>query len=215
MKKTVFIILCVMICFCFCLTSFAEGEETAIETSAEDNAATEIISNDFIDKYLALAEELRMLKESDYTFKERILQLINSENLAATLGTLMTVISSIAIFVFRSFQKKDSIGNTIKINALSKTIEEEREENKVLREDVNVLINVIRENNLLLSKINTDTTENHEMVEIAKRATTATAKMVSDAFQHSRTIDSTTKELLTHDYLEVLKAEEKTSAGEG
>ena len=185
---------------------------TLNESVPAETAAAEIsveLDEAMIDKFITLAEELRLLKESDLGLKERLIQLVNSENLSSTLGTIMSVICGFAIFIFRSIQKKDSNSNYVQIASMKKELAEERELNKTLRADVDRLIGVIKENSDILSKINIDTTENRELVEIAKTATVATAKMVSDAFGHSRTIDSATKELLTHDYLAVLKAEEK------
>lgn len=190
------------------------GEETGdLENTLEES----FLNSEAIDKIIALGQELKELKESDYTFEERILQLVNSENLSSTIGTLMTVIASIAIFVFRSIQKKDYTLNSTKITEMEKQILDladevnaEKTENVALRNTVSALVDVITNNTTVLEKINIDTEENRHIADVAKIATIATAKMVSDAFGRSRTIDAATKELITRDYLEVLKADEPT-----
>ncbi len=199
-------------------TEAIEAEDVVIGETTEDIESTledSFLSNEAIDKIIALGQELRELKESDYTFEERILQLVNSENLSSTIGTLMTVIASIAIFVFRSIQKKDYTLNSTKITEMEKQIldladevDAEKTENIALRETVTTLVDVITNNTTVLEKINIDTEENRHIADVAKVATIATAKMVSDAFGRSRTIDAATKELITRDYLEVLKADE-------
>ena len=232
MKKIIIALMTVaIICFSFVTIAAAEdteltesdvieaedivsGEETGdIESTLEES----FLNSEAIDKIIALGQELKELKESDYTFEERILQLVNSENLSSTIGTLMTVIASIAIFVFRSIQKKDYTLNSTKITEMEKQILDladevnaEKTENVALRNTVSALVDVITNNTTVLEKINIDTEENRHIADVAKIATIATAKMVSDAFGRSRTIDAATKELITRDYLEVLKADEPT-----
>lgn len=232
MKKIIISLMIVaIICFSFVTIAAAEDtelteteviepEDTTVIEKTDDLESTledSFLSNEAIDKIIALGQELRELKESDYTFEERILQLVNSENLSSTIGTLMTVIASIAIFVFRSIQKKDYTLNSTKITEMEKQIldladavDAEKTENIALRETVITLVDVITNNTTVLEKINIDTEENRHIADVAKTATIATAKMVSDAFGHSRTIDAATKELITRDYLEVLKADEPT-----
>lgn len=232
MKKIIIALMTVaIICFSFVTIAAAEdteltesdvieaedivsGEETGdIESTLEES----FLNSEAIDKIIALGQELKELKESDYSFEERILQLVNSENLSSTIGTLMTVIASIAIFVFRSIQKKDYTLNSTKITEMEKQILDladevnaEKTENVALRNTVSALVDVITNNTTVLEKINIDTEENRHIADVAKIATIATAKMVSDAFGRSRTIDAATKELITRDYLEVLKADEPT-----
>lgn len=196
----------------------ADAEDTIPSDKIKEDSFLSAIDNEAIDKIIALGKELKELKESDYTFEERMLQLINSENLSSTIGTIATVVASIAIFIFRSIQKKDSLLNATKIKGLEGMVADledlvdlEKNENVKLREDVNTLITVISTNTEVLNKINIDTTENRHNTDVAKTATIATAKMVSDAFGHSRTIDAPTKALITYDYLEVLKADGKNN----
>lgn len=196
----------------------ADVEDTIPSDKIKEDSFLSAIDNEAIDKIIALGKELKELKESDYTFEERMLQLINSENLSSTIGTIATVVASIAIFIFRSIQKKDSLLNAAKIKGLEGMVADledlvdlEKNENVKLREDVNTLIDAIKTNTEVLNKINIDTTENRHNTDVAKTATIATAKMVSDAFGHSRTIDAPTKALITYDYLEVLKADGKNN----
>lgn len=246
MKKIFLAIITVIICLTLSISAYADDStpnsdvlesvesidteatvETEPEADAEDASPSDkikedsflsAIDNEAIDKIIALGQELKELKESDYTFEERMLQLINSENLSSTIGTIATVVASIAIFIFRSIQKKDSLLNATKIKGLEGMVADledlvdlEKNENVKLREDVNTLITAISTNTEVLNKINIDTTENRHNTDVAKTATIATAKMVSDAFGHSRTIDAPTKALITYDYLEVLKADGKNN----
>lgn len=246
MKKIFLAIITVIICLTLSISAYADDStpnsdvlesvesidteatvETEPEADAEDTVPSDkikednflsAIDNEAIDKIIALGKELKELKESDYTFEERMLQLINSENLSSTIGTIATVVASIAIFIFRSIQKRDSLLNAAKIKGLEGMVTDledlaELEKNEIvkLKEDIKTLIDAISTNTEVLNKINIDTTENRHNTDVAKTATIATAKMVSDAFGHSRTIDAPTKALITYDYLEVLKADGKNN----
>ena len=245
MKKFLFVMIAVIFALMLPVSAFAEDviTEDSAETPIEENITEEPlpdlpteespedivtppvedtkedfleqIDNETLDKIIALGQELKDLKESDYTFEERMLQLINSENLSSTIGTIATVVTSIAIFVFRNIQKKNFLDNSGKIKIidddvldLKETVDALKTENTELKEKIDKLIEVIEINSVKLEQINIDTTENKIISDTAKTATIATAKMVSDAFGHSRTIDAATKALITYDYLEVLKASE-------
>lgn len=233
MKKIILVLIALALMLALPITTFAEDvaieedivvDETVDEVTpptdgdAEATPDTDIIeglNNETLDKIIALGQELKELKEGEYTFEERMLQLINSENLSGTLGTVATVVVSIAVFIFRSIMKRDTAINMGKIAVveddvlnLDETVKNLTEKNKKLEETVAKLVEVIESNTIKLEKINVDTTENKLISDTAKAATIATAKMVSDAFSHSRTIDAATKALITYDYLEVLKSQE-------
>lgn len=230
MKKIIFVLIALALMLSLPITTFAEEvvaeEEIAVDevvtdgttdgtTEEEPTDILDVIDNETLDKIIALGQELKELKEGDYTFEERMLQLIDSENLSGTLGTIATVVVSIALFIFRSIMKKDTAINMGKIAVveddvlnLDDTVKKLTEKNKELEETVKKLVEVIESNTIKLEQINIDTTENKLISDTAKAATIATAKMVSDAFSHSRTIDAATKALITYDYLEVLKSKE-------
>ena len=151
----------------------------------------------------------------DVTLRDRLLEFATAENISSTLGSVCTVVCSIAIFVFRKIQKKDYDGNARGISHLKKELAAEREANIRLREDVDRLICSLDENTSILKKINIDTDENKLMLDTTKKATAATAKMVLDAFGHSRTIDSATKELITLEYLQVISPKEEGGEDSG
>lgn len=233
MKKIILVLIALALMLALPITTFAEDvaieedividevvDEVAPPTDGDAEATpdTDIIeglNNETLDKIIALGEELKELKEGEYTFEERMLQLINSENLSGTLGTIATVVVSIAVFIFRSIMKRDTAINMGKIAVveddvlnLDETVKKLTEKNKELEATVAKLVEVIESNTIKLEQINVDTTENKLISDTAKAATIATAKMVSDAFSHSRTIDAATKALITYDYLEVLKSQE-------
>ena len=193
MKKILFLMLTVTLVLTFTSFVYAEEKVTGEEILMEDSEEREV-------------EEI--------TLKGRLLELLTPENLSSTLGSICTVVCSAAIFVFRRIQKKDTEVNTLHIGYLKKELSAERESNKKLREDVDALIVALDNNTEILKKINLDTDENKHMLDSAKNATAATAKMVLEAFGHSRTIDSATKELITHEYLHIVNAENEDGEGE-
>lgn len=237
MKKIILVLIALALMLALPITTFAENvaiEEDIVVDEVIDEVVDEVtpptdgdaeatpdtdiiegLNNETLDKIIALGQALQELKESEYTFKERMLQLINPENLSGTLGTVATVVVSIAVFIFRSIMKRDTENNMGEIAVvgddvlnLGKTVKKLTEKNKELEATVEKLVEVIESNTIKLEQINVDTTENKLISDTAKAATIATAKMVSDAFSHSRTIDAATKALITYDYLEVLKSQE-------
>lgn len=217
MKKLFFVT--IFLCFCLLLTSSACAEELVQETPQELSTETVVESDatldeEDVDRLISLGEDLREEKESSYTWEERLRQLLDPDKLGSLLGAAMTVISSMAIFIFRHFQKKDASLSSARIRQLEAEVAAEREENIGLRADVQALILAMKENTAVLGGIKLNTEENRESAKMAKDATAATAKMVADAFGRSRTIDAATKELITYDYLSVLKAGEEAPSEE-
>lgn len=172
-------------------------------------------SDEMIDRFIAMGDQYRAAKEEGYTFKERILQLLTPENLIVTVAAAFMIACGVALFLFRrSFNKNSGIANAA-ILSLKKQFSEERSENKLLRETVEKQNETIK---ALSEKLDTVTgaAENAKKgVERVGNVSMAVATMIKDVFMNSRTIDSSGKNLLLHEFNEALNCLESLSDKDG
>ena len=174
-------------------------------------------STELMDKIIAIGNQYQEAKEQGYTFKERLTQLLTPDNLMATVAAAFLFIIGIAFFIFRHTQNKTSRNTAYEINSLKKMYEEEVETNKELREHIRTQSETIADLKNTVGGLSekSDLTKN-DMSHINNLAM-GVATMVKDVFMNSKTIDSSGKNLLLHDYMQALGESERfgTEKNEG
>lgn len=166
-------------------------------------------SSEIMDKIIAMGNQYLEAKEQGYTFEERMAQLLTPDNIMATAAAAFLVIIGIAFFIFKHGQNKTTRLNLTEISRLRELYENEVESNADLREHIKAQNETIAELKGLVTGLSdkSDVTKT-DMGHVNKLAI-ATAEMVKDAFMNSKTIDSSTKNLLMHDYTKALEESEK------
>ena len=169
-------------------------------------------SSEIMDKMIEIGSQYLEAKEQGFTFQERMTQLLTPDNIMATAAATFLVVIGIAFFIFRRTQTASSRLTTAEITRLGKLYEEEVNSNKDLRE-------YIRNQNEVISKLNETVTNLSKKSDLTKtdmehvnKLALATATMVKDVFMNSKTIDSSGKNLLLHDYTKALEESEKFGA---
>lgn len=166
-------------------------------------------SSEIMDKIIAMGNQYLEAKEQGYTFEERMAQLLTPDNIMATAAAAFLVVIGIAFFIFKHGQNKTTRLNLSEISRLRELYENEVESNADLREHIKEQNETISELKGILTGLSdkSDVTKT-DMSHVNKLAI-ATAEMVKDAFMNSKTIDSSTKNLLMHDYTKALEESEK------
>ena len=166
-------------------------------------------STEIMDRIIAMGSQYLEAKEQGYTFSERINQLLTPDNIMATAAAVFLVVIGIAFFFFRHSQIVSSRLTMSEIAQLRDLYEKEVESNADLREHIksqNAVIETLNERVTGLSE-KSDLTK-ADMSHVNKLAL-ATATMVKDVFMNSKTIDSSGKNLLLHDYTKALEESER------
>ena len=166
-------------------------------------------STEIMDKIIAMGNQYLEAKEQGYTFQERMSQLLTPDNIMATAAAAFLVIIGIAFFIFKHGYNKNTRLNLTEISRLRELYENEVESNADLREHIKAQNETIAELKGIVTSLNdkSDVTKT-DMGHVNKLAI-ATAEMVKDAFLNSKTIDSSTKNLLMYDYTKALEESEK------
>jgi hypothetical protein len=166
-------------------------------------------STEIMDKIIAMGNQYLEAKEQGYTFEERMAQLLTPDNIMATAAAAFLVVIGIAFFIFKHGQSKSARLNLNEISRLRELYENEVESNADLREHIKAQNETIAELKGIVTGLSdkSDVTKT-DMGHVNKLAI-ATAEMVKDAFMNSKTIDSSTKNLLMHDYTKALEESEK------
>jgi hypothetical protein len=171
-------------------------------------------SSELMDKIIAIGEQYQEAKEQGYTFKERLAQLITPDNLMVTMAAAFLFVIGIAFFIFRHSQNKTSRNTAYEINSLKKMYAEEVETNKELRDTVIIQSATINELKNTVGCLSEKSDITKTDMEHVNKLAMATATMVKDVFMNSKTIDSSGKNLLLHDYMQALDESEKFGAEE-
>lgn len=197
-------------------TDIIESPETPAEAIDSEKYAQQFIdyvfsgaagSAELMDKIIAMGEQFAEQKEAGYTFKERINQLITPENMITSISAAFLLICGIAVFVFKRWQKRSNMAMHNDITYLRKKYDNEAEENKKLKEEVEGLRAETKELHELITSLCERSDISKTDMEHISHTATAVAKMVKDVFLNSKTIDANGKSLLVHNYLEALGEE--------
>ncbi|MBQ8836454.1 MAG: hypothetical protein IJ002_03195 [Clostridia bacterium] len=205
--------------------SYESETVTEANSEYEDSAALEDYAEEFftyllsgedgagelMDRIIAIGEQYRDAKEAGYTFKERIYQLLTPENIVTTVAAAFIFIIGIAFFIFRHYQKLDIRAIHSDVSYLKKNLEEEREENKQLREIIERQDKHIEELTASNKLLTESTEKNKSDTDRVSNMSAAVAKMVKDVFLNSKTIDASGKALLVHNYMEAVGKDETVS----
>lgn len=171
-------------------------------------------SDELMDKLLTICEEYSLQKEQGYTFQERMVQLVSSENLVVFSAAAFLVVCGIAFFVIESKRKRDRKATGAYIARLEKSYQKEIKSNTEMKEAYlrqGEEINDMREQLAMLCQ----TTEANKMdLDKTTRANQAVANMIKDVFLNSKTIDANAKSLLIHNYLEAVNSGSVDAKGE-
>ena len=134
---------------------------------------------------------------------------LTPDNIMATAAAAFLVVIGIAFFIFRRTQTASSRLTTAEITRLGKLYEEEVNSNKDLREYIRNQNEVISNLNETVTKLSKKSDLTKTDMEHVNKLALATATMVKDVFMNSKTIDSSGKNLLLHDYTKALEESEK------
>lgn len=162
-------------------------------------------ADELMDKIIAMGEQYQKYKEDGYTFKERIEQMITTENLVVLASAGFLVICGVAFFVIEEKRKKDRQITKHYVAKLVEKYSKEVENNKKVKEALLKQTETVEEMRRILGELMADADENKLNLDVATRSSVAVAKMVKDVFLCSKTIDASGKELLTRNYLEAVE----------
>lgn len=225
MKKIIFTFFAVILLLTvICVPVLATETGTAVIESQDKNAAAQQFvqyifsgeegSEELMNKIIEMGDQYMLSKEQGYTLKERLLQMLTTENLVVLSASVFIVVCGIAFFVIETKRKKDRKATVAYIARLEKKYNEEIASNADIR-------NAILEQSILISDMVGRLGELCEASEKNKldldnvtKANQSVAKMVKDVFLNSKTIDANAKSLLVHNYLEAVGHTEKEMSNE-
>lgn len=173
-------------------------------------------SQELMDKIIAMGEQYKTSKEEGYTFKERMVQMLTTENIVTLSSAAFLIVCGIAFFAIEAKRKKDRKAIGSYIARLDKKYSEEVASNSETKaamlsfnDDVKAAlgaqdleIRAMKEQLLQLCK---DSNTNKLDLDKTTRANQAVAKMVKDVFLNSKTIDANAKSLLVRNYLDAVE----------
>lgn len=166
-------------------------------------------STDIMDKIIAMGSQYLEAKEQGYTFQERLAQLLTPDNIMATAAAVFLVVIGIAFFVFKHSQTVNSRITTAEIARLRELYEAEIATNTELRETIKKQHVVIDELKTAVAGLSDKSDITKADMSHVNKLALATATMVKDVFMNSKTIDSSGKNLLLHDFNKALEESEK------
>lgn len=161
---------------------------------------SEAAPEELIDSIIAMGDEMSEMKENGYTFKERLLQLVSSENVLKTAAALFMLIGAILFFIIRKKLKNsgyDIEDTLLEARAANATLQKEKEEREKDSKEIKACRAEIAELKGLLEDILSG-------VKKVGNGSVGVAKMVKDVFLNSRTLDAEGKSLMTRNFLEAI-----------
>ena len=221
MKKIVFVLLVVLMISVLALTvgaeevgeSSVEQEGMAVEQSASTDFDYSAIAKQFasyiqsedapeelIDSIIAIGEEMKEQKGREYTLRERVLQLVSSENVLKTVAALFMIIGSVLFFLIRQKMKNsgyDIEDTLLETKAVREALEKEKEARESGEEELKACRAELSELKTLLQNIS-------QNVQKVGNGSIGVARMVKDVFLNSRTLDADGKSLMTHNFIEAV-----------
>ena len=225
MKKIIFTFFAVILLVTvICVPVLAiEMETEVIEFQDKNEAARQFVqyifsgeegSEELMNKIIEMGDQYMLSKEQGYTLKERLLQMLTTENLVVLSASVFLVVCGVAFFVIEAKRKKDRKATVAYISRLEKKYKEEVASNTDMR-------NAILEQSILISDMAgrlgalCEVSEKNKLdLDNVTKANQAVAKMVKDVFLNSKTIDANAKSLLVHNYLEAVGHTEKETPNE-
>lgn len=221
MKKIICLFLVVLFALLLTVSTGAQAEielpvdqatEIAAEISEEiDYAAIakQVVSyiqsgdapQELIDALITMGEEMQTMKEDGYTFKERVLQLITSENILATATAFFLIVGAILLFLAKKYLRNsayDSEDALAEVRSLKSELKDERERRERAEEKA-------KEKDAKIDQVLDLARQILSGVQNTGKGSIAVAKMTKDVFLNSRTIDAEGKALLTHNFLEAME----------
>lgn len=166
-------------------------------------------STDIMDKIIEMGNQYLTAKEQGFTFKERINQLLTPDNIMATAAAIFLVVIGIAFFFFKHSQTIATRITNAEIARLRELYETEVASNADLRENIKKQNEVIDELKTAVAGLSDKSDITKADMSHVNKLALATATMVKDVFMNSKTIDSSGKNLLLHDFNKAVEESEK------
>lgn len=171
-------------------------------------------ASEVMDKMILLAEQYKAAKEEGYSFKDRMVQMLTTENLVTLSAAGFLVICGIAFFVIEAKRKKDRLTTGAYIARLEQKYEIEVASNLEMKEAIESQALEIQSMKESLEKLCKDSADNHLDLETETRSIQAVATMIKDVFLNSKTIDANAKSLLIHNYMSAVEPDKEGEVNE-